>query len=359
VGFISPDLREHSVSYFLEPILAHLDPEQFEVVLYHDHYRVDACSERLKAHAILWRNFVGQSHAAVAAQIRADHLDILIDLAGHTGLNRLPVFAARVAPVQMTYLGYPDTTGIRAMDYRLVDALTDPAGDADRFSSERLLRFSSTLWSYRPPQDAPSVALARSGPPVFGSSNNLSKVSDETLRGWAGVLHSVPESRLRLKADGLQHAAVAGQLLQRAGAAGIDAARIQLVPRAATVAEHLAFYHEIDVALDTFPYHGTTTTCEALWMGVPVVSLVGDRHCARVGASLLSAIGRPEWAAADWNGYVQAAARCARERPNRSAVRAALASSALMDHAGQAARFGGALRQGWLERAESSAAVAA
>ncbi|HZZ57083.1 MAG TPA: tetratricopeptide repeat protein [Opitutaceae bacterium] len=358
LAFLSPDLREHSISYFLEPLLAHLDRDAFEVVLYHDHYHVDHVSRRLQARASLWRNFVGLSHEVVARQIRDDRIDVLVDLAGHTGLNRQPMLARRVAPVQISYLGYPDTTGVAAMDFRLVDPLTDPPGEADRTSSERLVRFAPALWAFRPAPDAGAPGPARTGPPVFGSCNNLSKVSEETLRGWAGILAAVPGSLLRLKSDGLDQAPVAEHFRKRAAAAGIEPGRLELRGRAPTTAKHLAFYQEIDVALDTFPYHGTTTTCEALWMGVPVISLAGDRHCARVGVSLLSAVGRPGWIAGDWNAYIRLAAAAAADRPDRAQVRRSVSESVLMDHAGQAARFGAAVRECWTRDLRDNAQAA-
>jgi len=365
LGVISPDLRDHSVAYFLEPLLAHLDRESFEIFLYHDHFVIDAVSERLRERAH-WRHLLGLSTDAAERIVRADELDVLIDLAGHTGLNRLPLLARRVAPVQMTYLGYPDTTGVAAIDYRLVDAVTDPIGVAEALHSEQLVRFAPTAWSYLPPASAPAVREGAAGSPpfaeasgdggalerapVFGSCNNLAKLSSATLAGWAQVLQAVPRARLLLKNAGLGQPDLAAELRRRLAEAGIDLRRVELAERTTTVAEHLAFYDRIDVALDTFPYHGTTTTCEALWMGVPVVTLLGDRHCARVGASLLTAIGRPEWIAATWADYVATAASLAEQRPSRASVRALMQASPLLDHAGQAARFGAAVRSCWVER---------
>jgi predicted O-linked N-acetylglucosamine transferase (SPINDLY family) len=355
LGFLSPDLRAHSVAYFLEPLLAHLDPGQFETYLYHDHPRVDAMSARLQAHAAVWRQFAGQSHEAVEAVIRADAPDVLVDLAGHTGRNRLPLFARRLAPVQLTYLGYPDTTGLRAMDYRFVDVLTDPVGDADPFHTEQLVRFAPTAWAYQPPAAAPVPAprpCAAGTPVTFGCFNNFAKVTDPTLRAWARLLAAVPGSRLLLKGHGLDTPGLAAGLRARFAALGLDAARIGLLGRTPGVAEHLALYQGVDVALDTFPYHGTTTTCEALWMGVPVVTLAGDRHASRVGASLLSAVGHPEWIARSWDDYIRLAAELvhdpARLAGQGQALRDKMRASPLLDHAGQGARFGAALRACWV-----------
>ncbi len=354
VGFLSPDLRAHSVAYFLEPLLAHLDPAQFELCLYHDHPRVDAMSAKLRQHAAVWRHFAGSSHAAVESAIRADAPDVLFDLAGHTGLNRLPLFARRLAPVQITYLGYPDTTGLRAMDYRFVDAITDPVGEAEAGHTEQLVRFAPTAWSYAPPADAPEPApppCVAGAPVTFGCFNNFAKITDVTLGAWARVLAAVPGSRLLLKGHGLDAPDFAAALRPRLAAAGLDPARVELLGRTSGLAAHLALYARVDVALDTSPYHGTTTTCEALWMGRPVVTLPGDRHASRVGASLLTAAGHPEWIAADWDDYVRRAADLARD-PARLAelsrgLRAELRASPLLDHAGQGARFGAAIRDCW------------
>lgn len=363
VAFLSPDLRQHSVAYFLEPLLRHLDRAQFEIILYHDHFTVDDVSQRLQAGTALWRNFVGQSHEAVETQIRLDAPDILIDLAGHTGMNRLPVFARRVAPLQITYLGYPNTTGLATMDYRFTDAIADPSGADDERHSERLVRFAPTAWAYQPPADCPPVAPTGTERPsvvTFGCFNNFSKVSDEVLATWARLLRAVPRSRLRLKATGLGEAATAAWVRERLTRLAIAPERLELLDRTPGVNSHLMLYHGVDIALDTFPYNGTTTTCEALWMGVPVVTLRGDRHAARVGASLLTAIGRSEWIGDDADDYVKIATALAHDpaarEKHRAGLRDAITSSALGDHAAQAARFGQALRDCWRTRCRQAAA---
>ncbi len=365
VAFLSPDLRAHSVAYFLEPLLANLDPARFEIVLYHDHFVVDAVSERLRGHAAIWRNFVGLPADGVEAAIRADAPDVLIDLAGHTGLNRLALFARRLAPVQISYLGYPNTTGLRAMDYRFVDALTDPVGETEPFHTERLVRFAATAWAYQPPAealDSTSPARTEGTPVTFGCFNNFAKVTDTALVAWSRLLAAVPGSRLRLKSGGLGDAAIAKQVRDRLVRAGLDLARVDLIERTAGMAEHLALYRDVDVALDTFPYHGTTTTCEALWMGVPVVTLEGDRHASRVGTSLLTAAGHPEWVASDWDGYVKLAATLAgdpaRLAAQRASLRTDLRDGPLLAHAAQATRFGAAVHECWAEWC-ATAAVAA
>jgi predicted O-linked N-acetylglucosamine transferase (SPINDLY family) len=362
VAFLSPDLRTHSVAYFLEPLLAHLDRTAFEVLLYHDHFSVDETSRRLEANASVWRNFSGLPPEAVEAAIRADAPDILVDLAGHTGMNRLPLLARRVAPVQVAYLGYPNTTGVPAMDFRLTDETADPLGVTDAWHTERLLRFAPTAWAYQPPLVAPAPAArppcAANGYVTFGCFNNFSKVSDETIAAWATLLGAVPHSRLRLKISGLAEAAVGDRARERLRRLDLADERLELSDRTPGLAAHLAQYHEVDVALDPFPYHGTTTTCEALWMGVPVVTLAGGHHAARVGASLLTALGHRDWIARDWNGYAHVAAGLAEDPERLAALRAGLRDemkrSPLLDHAGQAARFGAALQECWSARAGRS-----
>ncbi len=350
VGFVSPDFRQHSVAHFIEPLLQHLDPATFETVLYHDHATEDRVTTRLRGYAAHWRPIAGLHDDAVEKIIRADAPDILIDLSAHTGRTRLPLFARRLAPVQITYLGYPDTTGLAEMDVRLTDAEADPVGEADRWHTERLVRFSSCAWSYLPPEDAPEVAsppAVAEAPFTFGSFNHLAKINATTLRLWSGVLAAVPGSRLLLKSMGLDIPATRATLLARLRAAGIAEERVELLGPTRGVAAHLAMYAKVDVTLDPFPYHGTTTTCEALWMGRPVVTLAGDRHASRVGASLLTAVGHPEWIAETEADYVRIAAQLAADRARLAAqchgLRDTLRGSVLMDHVGQAARFGEAL----------------
>jgi protein O-GlcNAc transferase len=366
LAILSPDLRRHSCAYFLEPLLQHLGRTDFEVYLYHDHFREDEVSERLRRLTTVWRNFVGQPASAVEQAIRTDAPDILIDLAGHTGMtNHLPLFARRLAPVQVTYLGYPNTTGVPAMDYRFTDGVADPEGDADRFATEKLVRFAPTAWSYAPSPDSPEPAerpcLAR-GHVTFGCFNSPSKITDPVLALWGRILATVPGSRLRLKGRGLGEAATRARYAERFARLGVPGDRVDLFDRTADTKSHLALYHDVDVALDTFPYHGTTTTCEALWMGVPVVSLAGDRHMARVGASLLTSIGRTEWIANSTEDYIRIACDLAADAPRlneaSAALRAQMSASPLMNHAGQAARFAAALRACWAERCGQAARAA-
>ena len=352
LAFLSPDLRAHSVTYFLEPLLRHLDPDQFEVILYHDHPVVDAVSARLRERASIWRNFASQPNAVVETQIRADAPDVLVDLAGHTGFNRLPLFARRLAALQVSYLGYPNTTGLTGMDVRLTDFHADPSGQADTLHTERLVRLPRTAWTYQPPLGAPDVTpppCASGRAPTFGSFNNAAKISGRTISLWSRVLKAAPDSRLVLKGHGLTDPDFSTHLRTAFASHQIDPDRIDLRGRTSGLDNHLAVYQQIDVALDTFPYHGTTTTCEALWMGRATVTLAGDRHASRVGVSLLTATGHPEWIATDDENYVARAVQLASDPSGlvriAQQLRHELELSPLMDHAGQARHFGDAIRE--------------
>ena len=350
VAFLSPDLRGHSVAFFLRPLLAHLNREEFEIVLYHESALEDTFSAALRAHAVIWRNVHACTDAELESLVLADAPDILVELAGHTAFKRPLPLARRLAPVQGTYLGYPNTTGLPSIDFRLTDAFADPAGESDGLHTEALVRFSPCAWAYEPPAQAPEVTVppgAAAGAVTFGSFNNLMKLSPATLRLWARVLAAVPGSTLALKGDVPDVEAFYARLAQ----AGLPPDRCRLLPRTAGLVEHLATYAQIDIALDPVTYHGTTTTCEALWMGRPVVSLAGESHVSRVGVSLLTAAGQGDCIALTEEDFVAVAVRLAADRDALAArcasLRTALAESPLLDHAGQARRFGEALREQW------------
>lgn len=351
VAVVSPDLRRHAVAAFFLPLLRHLPTTELEVRLYHDHPLVDEVSAEFRGLAAGWTQLAGLPHEVVRDRLRADAPDVLLDLAGHTGFNRLPVYAERVAPVQVNYLGYPGTTGLAEMDFRLTDELADPTGETDALHTERLVRFSACAWAFEPPAEAGEVEAPLGGeggrPVVFGSFNTLAKVGDATLRLWVRVLEAVPGSRLLLKGHGLDEPSIADAWRARFAALGGDPGRLDLAGRIAGTAGHLALYAGVDVALDPFPYHGTTTTCEALWMGRPVVVLAGREHRSRVGVSLLTAAGHPEWIANSENEYVEIAAELGADLAGRKGLaarlRADLRSGALLDHAGCARDLAAAL----------------
>jgi predicted O-linked N-acetylglucosamine transferase (SPINDLY family) len=274
-------------------------------------------------------------------------------------MNRLPLLSRGLAPVQISYLGYPNTTGVPAITHRLVDEITDPSGEADGFATEKLIRFSPCAWTYEAPADAPSPAIPDEKASItFGSFNNFLKVTDDALAVWAKILARVPNLRLFIKSPYLEDQEVRKNIIERITAAGIGEDRVEITGFFAATQDHLAAYSRVDVALDTFPYNGTTTTCEALWMGVPVVSRIGDRHSARVGLSLLTAVGHAEWAAENEDAYIEKAVALAQDRALRSQLRESLrsqvAASILCDHAGQATRFEAALRHAWSEWCRSA-----
>jgi len=294
--------------------------------------------------------------ADLVRAVRADTIDIALDLSGHTHAHSLPAFHMRCAPVQATYLGYPNTTGVAAMDYRITDSAADPPG-AQAFATERLLNIDPCFLCYAPPADAPSPrrepGAAPARPFTFGSFNNAQKMNGYTIALWARVLDAVPGSRMLLKSVNFDDAQLRADIVARFSAQGIDPARVEVLPRAPTLHDHLSLYQRFDVALDTFPYAGTTTTCEALHMGVPVVTLRGRTHASRVGASLLGAIGRADLIADTSEEFVQIAAGLAAEGDRldarRPQLRDALAASPLCDAPGFAARFDGVLRTMWKE----------
>ena len=346
VAVVSGDFRRHAVASFFEPLLVHPRPPGIEVWLYHDHTVVDEVSRRLQGLATQWRHIGGLAGGAVEALLRADAPDVLIDLAGHTGLNRLPLYARRVAPVQISFLGYPNTTGLAAMDYRLTDAFADPVGRTETLHTEQLVRYAPCAWTYQPPVDAPLPALppcAGGAPVTFGSFNNPAKLSGQTLRLWARILQAVTGSRLLLKGHGFDGAAMRERMAVRFAAVGVDCSRLEMIDRTRSTLAHLELYARVDVALDPVPYHGTTTTCEALWMGRPVVTLAGGEHRSRVGVSLLEACGHPEWVAVSEDEYVRIAVGLAADPVRLAAIgeglRGRMQAGPLLDHAGQAMRF--------------------
>ena len=348
VGFLSPDFRRHPVGIFVEQLFEHHDRSQIEVVCYHDSGVSDDVSARLAAHAARWVKTSGWNDDELARRIAGDDLDVLIDLAGHTGL-RLRLLARRLAPVQATWLGYPATTGLSAIDFRLTDARADPPAH-EALNSECLVRLPHSYFCYGPrdvaPLPAPLPALARDGDVTFGSFNIIAKISATTLELWASVLRAVPRSRLLLKSIALAYASVRDRLRVELGARGIDAERIEF--REWATQGHLEAYSEVDVALDTAPFNGATTTCEALWMGVPVVTVAGDRSHARMGVSILTAAGCADWIASDAAGFVAIAQRLAGDlsalQTIRGGLRAKLRVSPLVDGKGFARDFEQALR---------------
>jgi len=352
VGLLSGDWFDHPVAHFISPLFTHR-PAGLDLYVYDASRKRDHINRRLRPLAQAWREVDRLGDAAVAARMRADGIDLAVDLGGHTIDSRVAVMAFHPAPVGVAYPGYPGTTGMSSVGWRLVDHHTDPPG-ADAWHTERLAHLDPCFLCFPPPEGAPEVAAppaGRDGPITFGSFNNPSKLSASVLQLWARVLGATPGSTLLLKGVGFEVPAVRERLQRAAAEAGIDPTRLTVLPITATPAEHLATYARVDIALDTSPYHGTTTTCEALWMGVPVVTLAGETHVSRVGVSLLSAVGLPEWIAASPDAYLALASGLARDRAalaaHRGSLRGRMLASALCDQPGFASRFEASLRSAW------------
>ena len=294
IGYVSPDFRTHSVAYFFEPLLKAHDQENVEVYCYSNVMRPDDVTGRLKAEADNWFSIVGKNDEDVAEQIRSDGIDILVDLAGHTANNRLLVFAYKPAPIQVTWLGYPNTTGMSAIDYRFTDKVADPIGEADNLYSEELIRLGTGFLCYQGDDSAPEISALpclERGYVTFGSFNNLTKITPEVVKLWSGILRSAPHTHLLLKSTQLLDEEMRARCRGMFEKERISGDRLELLGWLPKQEDHLGLYGKIDIGLDPFPYNGTTTTCEALWMGVPVVTMLGDRHAGRVGASILEHVG--------------------------------------------------------------------
>ncbi len=353
VGYVSPDFRGHSVAYFCAPLLTHHDRERIEIFCYAQTSRGDAMTERLRTLSDHWRRTFGLSDAELAARIRADGIDILVDLAGHTANSRLMAFATHPAPVQISYLGYANTTCLPAMAYRLTDEWADPLGQ-EPFHSEELVRLPSGFLCYAPSQDAPAVAPPPSlanGHITFGSFNNLAKINPEVVALWARLLQAEPTARLIIKNGSLRDPGTRVRYSELIARHGIDRERVDLAPWTPAVRDHLAAYAGTDIGLDTFPYNGTTTTCEALWMGVPVIALAGDRHAARVGVSLLTRLGLSELIADSPDDYIRIARRLGQDPKHlsdlRNSLRARIRASTLGDGAAFTRELEDAYRELW------------
>jgi Flp pilus assembly protein TadD len=347
VGIVSPDLRSHSVAWFIEPFLRHADRSRFEVICYQTNAVADDATKRLRALADDWRVMDNISDPGLAQAIFDDRIDIVVELSGHTHAHSLPCMHLRPAPRIFSYLGYPNVTGVGGLTGRIVDAVTDPPG-CDGFgveeACESLVRMNRCFLCYGPPagckEPGPAPMAAGTGV-TFGSFNNVQKLSTATVRLWSRLLREVPGSRLLLKGVAFSEAALRADVLARFAAEG--ATSVEILPRAATTAAHLALYDRIDIGLDPTPYNGTTTTCEALWMGVPVITLAGETHASRVGASLLTAVGLSELIATDEEGYVRLAMALAGDASRvgamRAGLRARVAGSELCDGAGWCREF--------------------
>ncbi len=355
VGLVSGDLRQHSVSHFLDSILSSIDKNRIELIAYPTVAKADQQTVRIKALCSAWKPLVGLSDEAAAKLIHDDGVHVLIDLSGHTAHNRLPVFAWKPAPVQVTWLGYLGTTGVTEIDYLLADANTLLESEESSFSEE-IWRLPESYLCFTPPDKAPEVALLpalRNGYVTFGSFNNLAKITDQVVALWARILEAVPLSRLLIKTKQLADPSVRQNVLDRFAACGIDEARLILkawVDRDA----HLALYGEVDFALDPFPYPGITTSVEGLWMGVPVLTLAGKRFVERQGVGIMTNVGLPEWIAVNQDDYLERAVKHATDLPRlanlRKRLRGRVAESPLFDTKRFARHFEVMLVEMWEHR---------
>jgi predicted O-linked N-acetylglucosamine transferase (SPINDLY family) len=354
VGYVSGDFVNHPVARFLAPVLAQHDRSGFDVHCFSNHASSDDITRQLRRYATHWHEIAGASDASVAERIRALGIDILVDLSGHTTRHRLGVFARRPAPVQAAWLGYLNTTGLSTIDHRIVDRHTDPEGDTERFNTEQLVRLPQSQWCYLPFDALPrerSSAPAVDGAVVFGSFNQRVKITDATLNLWGRILRELPDSRLLVMdvADGWARR----EFLSRLTACGIAGDRVQLLPREDPAA-YFARIASVDIAFDTFPYNGATTTFDTLWMGTPMVALRGDRGIARGGYSILSELGVDALVAQNEDDYVRANVRLAQDLSLRtslhSTLRDRLRASPLLDTLRFVRNLEAAYRDMWRRR---------
>ncbi len=330
VGLVSGDLLGHPVGFFLEGVLAHIDPARIELMAYSTHYKEDELTSRIRPYFSVWRSLFGKNDETAARLIHADGVHVLLDLSGHTRHNRLPMFAWKPAPVQASWLGYFATTGVAEMDYLLADEVGVPEALREQFT-ETIWQMPNTRLCFTPPKVdlpvAPLPALSN-GMITFGCFQNLSKVGNGVLEVWANIFAALPDARLRLQCKQLGEPAQLEQMLNRLQDHGIDARRVMthgVTDRKAYLVAHA----DVDIVLDTFPYPGGTTTCEALWMGVPTLTLAGDSLLARQGASLLTAAGLEEWVASSKEDYIAKAIALASDKPRLTTLRADLRQQVL------------------------------
>ncbi len=323
IGYVSGDFRNHAVTYFIEPVFAHHDKAGFEVFAYSNNLKRDAYTERLQEYADHWLNCAGMTDTQLAQRILADGIDILVDLAGHTAQNRLPVFAYKPAPIQVTYLGYPGTSGLSAIDYRLTDHLTEPVDlDADRYYTEKLLRLPESIWCYRPVDTMPPVSplpALTNGYLTFGSFNNSNKLNADCIALWATLLRRLPSARLLMAT--VAEGEMRRRLTEQFTAHGIAPERISYYAQLPPQEFHLLL-QQVDVSLDPFPVNGATTTCESLWFGIPVLTLVGNRFLSRAGWSVMNAARMPEFAAKSPEQLIEIAVGLAADLPKLASLRA-------------------------------------
>ncbi len=352
VGFVSGDLCNHPVGYFIEGILAHLSNSKIEIISYPTTPKQDSLTKRIKPFFFRWQPICELSDKDAANLIYNDGVHILVDLAGHTAHNRLPMFAWKPAPIQISWLGYFATTGLPMMDYILSDPYLTPSEKNDAFV-ERIWPLPETRWCFTPPDiqiDVQDLPAERNKFLTFGCFNNFSKLNEQVFELWSKVLHAIPDSRLLLKSKQLAEGGVCSEIMQQFYSRGIASDRIML-EKSESRDKYFAAYNKIDIALDPFPFTGGTTSVEGLWMGVPVITMAGDSLVSRQGVSILENVGLADWIAKDKDDYVNKAVLFSSDLEKLAKLRAALRSKSLSSPLFNAQRFAknfeGALWQMW------------
>jgi len=354
IGYLSCDYKNHPVAFFIEPILASHNRQNFTIFCYSNCESPDMISAQLEKLADVWRPIHHLDDDAVSDLIRSDGIDILVDLGGHTAQNRLTVFARKPAPVQTTWLGYAATTGLKSIDYRITDTAADPPGSSEHLHSETLWHLPDNFICYRPPANSPQVAplpCLTNGFITFGVFNHFSKITQEAVDLWCKLLVTLPSAKLLIKALGMEHEPMRQRTREMFASRGIQDGRLELVGKTPSIYSHLELFGKVDISLDTFPYNGTTTTCESLWMGVPVIAKEGNSHVSRVSVSLLGNMGLSGLVAGSDEDYVGLAAFLAGDWENleilRNNLRDRMRASKLLDTVGFTRNLEDAYREMW------------
>lgn len=353
IGYVSPDFFKHAVHYFLEPLLILHDRTKFEIFAYSNTPKEDDVTERIKKEVDHWRDIRFLSDEKITSLIEADSIDILVDLTGHTGKNNLRIFAQKPAPIQITWLGYPATTGMKAIDYRITDIYAEPVGMTEHLNTETLWRLPQIFCCYQPSENSPAVIdhspFEDNDYITFGCFNNFAKVTDDVMRTWSKIMAQVPKSQLLLEIFGVDIAMVRDQVQKRLEAAGIPLDRVILETRRRT--NQYILYNRIDIALDPYPCNGGTTSMDTMWMGVPMITLAGRHFVSRMGVTILTNAGLPELIANSEDAYVKITVDLANDRERLKKMRHGLqekvVASPLMDQKLFARNMEAAYREMW------------